>query len=299
MFKDRFKRLLPYILVFKAIKWIVVLALFAYSSFASAQDGVPTAQDYANFFNSKTLVVMDNNPMSDFNFKIKEVMESTWKLTKFDFIPSSEYEAKRRDPGYSFLLVTTVTFDKDDTKARYSFLSLLMGKDVFRETDMPDICSVPLSYVRVDEESYIYKLEAFVRFAQEHAKLMSANPDLISKMPFKYYNKNIKDLKGKKLLLVESDLAPSLKNEAKLKKLYPYEVEIVTKEEVEEAISRRDPNVVFLHKVGPEGTKFKARCYKILVGAADSQFYYFDYHMVSTSEPDAISEKDIKRMGSK
>ena len=73
----------------------------------------------------------------------------------------------------------------------------------------------------------------------------------------------------------------------------------MTREKVEEAIVRKDPNVVFLHKVGPEGTSFKARCYKILVGAADSQFYYFDYQMVSASEPDAISEKDIKRMGSK
>ena len=175
----------------------------------------------------------------------------------------------------------------------------MVGKDVFGESQMPDICSVPLSYARVDEESYIYKLEAFVNFIQAHAKLVNSDPSIISKNPFKYYNKNIKDLSGKKLLLVETDLVPALRNEAKLKKLYPYEVEIVTKEDVEAAIERKDPNVVFLHKVGPEGTKFKARCYKILVGAADSQFYYFDYHMVSTSEPDAISEKDIKRMGSK
>lgn len=294
--KGTLKRLMPYLL---AIKWFMLLTIATFSSNAFAEGGVPTAQDYTNFFNTKTLVVMDNNPMSDFNFKIKEVMQKVWKVTKFDFIPSKEYEAKRRDPGYSFLMVTTVTFDKDDTKARYSFLSLLLGKDVFGESEMPDICSVPLSYVRVDEESYIYKLEAFVRFTQDHALLMSKNSDLISKNPFKYYNNNIKDLKGKKLLLVEEDLVPSLRNEAKLKKLYPYDIEIVTKEDVEAAIERRDPDVVFLHKVGPEGTKFKARCYKILVGAADSQFYYFDYQMVSASEPDAISEKDIKRMSSK
>ncbi len=297
--KLRIKKYLPYLSAFKAFKWVVVMLFLACAGKVTSQNGVPSGADYTSFFNTKTLVVMDNNPMSDFNMKIKEVMKSVWTVTKYDFIPTKDYEAKRKDPGYSFLMITTVTFEKDDTKARYSFLSLLLGKDVYSESDMPDICSVPLSYVRVDEESYIYKLEAFVSFAQNHALLMSKNTDLISKNPFKYYNNNIKDLKGKKLLLVESDLVPSLRNEAKLKKLYPYEVEIVTKEEVEEAIERKDPDVVFLHKVGPEGTKFKARCYKILVGAADSQFYYFDYHMVSESEPDAISEKDIKRMASK
>jgi hypothetical protein len=59
----------------------------------------------------------------------------------------------------------------------------------------------------------------------------------------------------------------------------------------------KDKNVVFLHKVGPEGSKLKARVYKILIGAGDSNFYYFDYHKVSPRKPDAFLEFDLKKIG--
>ena len=57
-----------------------------------------------------------------------------------------------------------------------------------------------------------------------------------------------------------------------------------------------DENAVFLHKVGPEGKKMNARVYKILIGAADGTFYYFDYHKVSSKNPDAFLESDFKKL---
>jgi len=54
---------------------------------------------------------------------------------------------------------------------------------------------------------------------------------------------------------------------------------------------------VFLHKVGPEGTRLIARCYKILIGAADSKFYYFDYHKISDEKPDGFLLSDFKKTG--
>jgi hypothetical protein len=51
--------------------------------------------------------------------------------------------------------------------------------------------------------------------------------------------------------------------------------------------------------VGPEITKFKARCYKILIGAADAKFYYFDYHMVDDDTPDGFLAKDFKKLAKK
>ncbi|MBS2097221.1 hypothetical protein [Carboxylicivirga linearis] len=283
------------------MKRITLFVLMVTSVFTGAfsKDHLPSEQDYKAFLKSKTLVVMDTNPMSDFNFKIKEVMEDVWTVTDYDFISQQEFEDKKGDPSYSFLLSTTVTFSMDKTKARYTFLSLLMGKSETEVRDLPDLCSIPLSYLRVEDDSYAYKMEAFVRFIQDHVNLMIAQPDLIKANVFKYYNKNIKSLKDKTLYLVKDDLASNVNTLSKINNLYPYDVKLVTQEEVEQALKRKDPNIVILHKVGPEGTKYKARCYKILVGAADSRFYYFDYHMINKKKPDGLLDRDLKQMGSR
>jgi hypothetical protein len=73
-------------------------------------------------------------------------------------------------------------------------------------------------------------------------------------------------------------------------------VNIVTREEIKDLIMEGDENAVFLHKVGPEGKKMNARVYKVLIGAADAQFYYYNYHKVSAKKPDAIIENDFRRI---
>nr|WP_321407841.1 hypothetical protein [uncultured Carboxylicivirga sp.] len=278
---------------------LILLVVSVFAGIKASNDHLPTKEDYKAFLKSKTLVVMDTNPMSDFNFKIKEVMKDVWNLTDYEFITQKEFEEKVGDPSYSFLLSTTVTFSMDKTKARYTFLSLLMGKPETEVRDLPDLCSIPLSYLRVEDDSYAYKMEVFVRFIQDHVKLMNAQPELIKANVFKYYNKNTESLKNKTLYLVKDDLSPDVNSMSKLQKYYPYDVKIVTQDDIEEVLKKRDPNVVILHKVGPEGTKYKARCYKILVGAADSRFYYFDYHMVSSKRPDGLLDSDLKQMGSR
>ncbi len=280
----------------RKINLLITLAFCVTSLFA--KEHMPTADEYKAFMNTKTLVVMDVNPMSDFNFKIKDVMESVWTLTDFEFISNEEFEDKRNDPSYSFLLMTVATFDADKTKARYNFLSLLLGETDTQVRNLPDLCSLPLSYVRVEDTSYAYKLEAFIRFIQDHVKLMTERPELIKANAFKYYNNNIKSLNGKTLYLVKEDLTADVNTASKIKSIYPHNVKIVSQDEVEEAIKRKDENVVFLHKVGPEGTKYKARCYKILIGADSSQFYYFDYHMINTKNRDGLLAKDFKKLSS-
>lgn len=264
-----------------------------------AQDHVPTQQEFDSFFNTRTLVVMDPNPMSDFNFKVKDVMKNVWDLTEYDFISYKEFEEKRKDPSYSFLLTTVVTFDADKTKARYNFLSLLLGKDVYDIGEMPDMCSIPLSYLRVEDDSYAYKMDAFIRFIQDHVRLVKKEPSLLRKNPLKYYNKNVESLKGKTLYLVQEELSKDINTESKIKKIYPHNIKLVTKEQLTDVIESKDADAVFLHKVGPEGTKYNARCYKIVVGAADSKFYYFDYHMINKKHRDSLLESDLKKMSKK
>jgi hypothetical protein len=260
------------------------------------QSYVPSREDIDAFFTTKTLVVLEDNPLMEYNSIIKKVMQQEWNITEFEFITNKEFEKKRMDAQYSFIYMSQVTFEADKTDATYRFLHLSLGGDYFRLNEMPDIASVPLAYYNVEEERYAYKLAILVRFLQNHAKLLKEHPEIISANVFKHYNDNIKDIKDKTLYLLEDELAPSVNTAAKIKKVYPYKFEIVTMEDIEKAIKDRDPQVVFLHKVGPEGTKVNARSYKVIIGAADANFYYFDYHKISDKNPDGFLESDFKNL---
>lgn len=261
-----------------------------------SQNYVPSNEDIKAFFTTKTLVVLEDNPLMEYNYIIKDIMKKEWSITEVDFISSGEFEEKRKDPQYSFLYMAQVTFESDKTDASYRFLHLSLGGDYFRLNEMPDIVAVPLAYYDVEEENYSYKLALLVRFMQNHVRLISEHPEVVSANVFKNYNDNIKDIRDKTLYILESELSSEVNSAARIKKVYPYKFKIATREEIAEAIDERDPDVVFLHKVGPEGTKEHARCYKVIIGAADANFYYFDYHSVSDKSPDGFLEDDFKKL---
>ncbi|GAO29988.1 hypothetical protein [Geofilum rubicundum] len=239
---------------------------------------------------------MDDALMSEYNMIIQEVMKRSWTITPYEIISSKEFDEVKDNPDLSFLMTTIVSFAKDKTKARYNFISLLMGEPKADVRTMPDLCSLPLSYTRVEEASYHYKLEAFVLFIQNHVKNVLENDKLIGERGFRHYNKDQGSLQGKKLLLTKEDLAKDLQTPQAVKAIYPYDFEIVSREDIADAIKRQDPDVVFLHKVGPEGTRIRARVYKLLVGAADSKLYYWDYGMIKHVSDDAFQEKDLKKL---
>jgi hypothetical protein len=178
-------------------------------------------------------------------------MQQEWKITKFDFISFKEFEKLRFDPQYSFIYMSMVTFENDKTDARYRFLHLSLGGDYLQMNQMPDLASVPLAYYSVEEDNYIYKLAILVRFIQNHALLIKEHPEIVSSNVLQHYNDNIKDIKGKTFYVLEEELAPDVNSIARIKKIYPYNFKIVTKDEITEAIKNNDENVVFLHKVGP------------------------------------------------
>jgi hypothetical protein len=273
----------------------MLLPLFSHAVFP--QNYVPNAQDIESFFNTKTLVVLESNPLLEYNDKITEAIKENWIITPYEFVSYQEFEEKRQDPQYSFLLTTTVTFDKDKTKAQYTFLQLLLGGSYIRFGDMPDLVSIPLAYRNTDEVNHIYKLGVIVRFVQSHMQLLREKPSVASGNMLNYYNLNMGDLKNKTLYLVKDELSADVNTTEKIRRYYPFRVKIVDREEVEEAINRSDPDVVFLHKVGPEGTRLKARCYKIVMGADDARFYYFDYHMIGEKSPDGLLSSDFRKMG--
>jgi hypothetical protein len=275
---------------------LILLSMVFCSSLFSQREYLPTVEDLDHFLKTKTYVVLDESPMSDFNFEIKDIMENFWNITEFDYIKSSEFVEKSKDENASFIYTSLVSFERDKTDSRYVFLHLSLGGPNLTMDDLRDIVSVPMGYFGVDTEHYMYKLGILLRFMQNHVRLIHEQPDLISNNIFKHYNDNIAQIHDKILYLVEDELSKEISTAARIKSIYPYKFKIVTREDIHDAILEGDNNIVFLHKVGPEGKKLKARVYNIIIGAGDANFYYFDYHMVSDKNPDGLLESDLKKL---
>ena len=271
--------------------------IFFFACVLNAQDYIPKPDDIKHFPQTKTMIVLEDNPMCEYNLTIKEHVPNEWKTTSFDFIEWKDFEANRKNDNLSFLLLNKVKFEKDKTNAQYQFMSLLIGGSAKNLSSMPDMCSIPLAYYGAAEDSYLYKVDIFLRFMQNHVKTLMDNPKIASKNVVAYYNSNVQKLNGKTLYLIAGELGKDVNTEAKIKKVYAGPVKIVTKEEIEKAISDKDPSVVFLHKVGPGKKNLaNARCYKVLVGADDALFYYFDYHKISDKAPDCFMASDFKKL---
>jgi hypothetical protein len=259
---------------------------------------LPTAEDLNRFKATKTYVVLNDNPMSDYNFEIKDVIEQYWTITPYEFIDHDDFAEKSVDSNASFLYVAAVNFEKDKSGTRYMFLCLsLGGPDHDNIDELKDITNLPLSYHGVDEDHYTYKLGTLLRFMQNHVKLLIEDPALVSQNSFQHYNDNMGDMSGKTLYLVEEEIEQAVASESKIKELYPYSFKIVEREDIKELIMASDEDAVILHKVGPEGKNLEARVYKALIGVGDATFYYYNYHKSSAKKPDAFLRNDFKRIG--
>ena len=271
--------------------------IFLFASVLNAQDYIPKPEDIKQFPTTKTMIVLEPSPISEYNLTMKEIVPGEWKITQYEFIESKEFDAKRKDNNLSFVYLVKAKFEKDKSNAQYLFMSLLLGGSARNLSAMPDLCSVPVAYFEQDEETYVYKLEIFLRFMQNHVNLLIDNPKVASKNVVQYYNRNVQKLGGKTLYLLADELGKDVNTEAKIKKFYAGPIKIVTKDEIAKAIADKDPTVVFLHKVGPKRkTQANSRCYKVMVGAADAQFYYFDYHKINDKKPDGFLAADFKKL---
>jgi len=275
---------------------ILISAIF-FSDKVSAQTSVATPEQIAKFYKTTTCVVLNDDIFNTYNTKIKDAITQNWTITPYEFITLTEFDDRKHESIYSFLVPTQIYFDDEGTQASYSFLSVVLGDKTQNLNTMPDLCSFPLSYYDVDYDKFDYKLGSIVLFMQNHINLTRDNSDLNSKNIIKYYNKNTESMSGKTLYVIKEELTSDVNTLSKIKEYYSGTVKIVTSEVIQEAIENEDENIIFLHKVGPpEDSNDKARCYKLIIGASDGVLYYSDYHKITDKAPDGLLESDFKNM---
>ncbi len=281
-------------------KILLFILLVSISHQMWGQDAVATQDEIQKFMKTTTYVVYDENIFGSYNSAIKKAVENYWTLTPIKFIKATEYRKLRKNYRNSFIIRTKVNFEKDKSNTSYTFLSVLLGSNKGSMESMPDLISFPLSYYNVDYDKYHYKMGAIVKFMQNHIILTRDNPGIMGKKNvLMYYNKNTSDLKDKTLYCIKDELDKDVNTNSKIKQYYSGKVVITTAEEIEKIIAKKDPNAVFLHKVGPSTKDDKLRIYKLIMGAADGKLYYFGYHKFKKGKKDdAFLAADFKKLGS-
>jgi len=262
----------------------------------AGQAPFPTQDEIKQFNASRTCVVLEDDPFSSYNIYIKEVVKDSWKLTPYEFISVKDFNVRRLNPAYSFIVITQTNFDADKSHGLYNFINLLQGKDVNLLAEMPEICAIPLSFAGVSDMEYSYKLGPIVAFMQQHARQISEDPSLTLRKYLKYYNKNIPAIKDKTILVERDDLAPEISTIEKIRKLYAGKIEIVATDVVMSSIENKKPDTIILHKVGPRGDRSSGFCFVMLLGTNDGVMYYYNLHLVDRANPNGLLPADLKQL---
>lgn len=273
---------------------LILILLIGYIK-THAQLEVPNLELITAFLKTKTYFVLEDNPFSESNIQLKTAAQKFWKLTPYEFISVEEFENKKKSSQCSFVSIDDVYYEYDKSSTKYKFLCVYLGGNYKNESQMPQLCTVPLAYADQEESEYAYKIGTLLIFAQNHIKIIKENPTLKKSNIVEYYNNNKGDLQTKTLLLKNNEVEKKISNEQAFKKIYPYSFKFVNQDEIEKAIDNKSPDIVFLHKVGP-GKKHGYRSYQIIIGAFDAKIYFYDYHIVDNDSPDVLLEKEVKKI---
>lgn len=282
-------------------KQLIYVALFmAFSIVGRAQITVPTQEQLAQFKKTKTIIMLEANPLRVFNQQMRITAEKHWKITPYEFMTYDDklFDSLRTNPNLSFLILDETYFKRDRILTKYQFLNVSLGGNYQTVKDMPTISGMPISYADVDEGTYDYKLGLILQFIESHVHNLIANPSIKSSgKAMKFYSDNMKQIHNKTLYVMEEELTSDVNTLKKIKQYYPYSVKIATAEEIEKVIDSKDKDAVILHQVAPSKDHKKVRCWNTILGADDAALYYFNWFFIKKGKrPQGFSKKDFKKL---
>ena len=273
--------------------YIVFFSFTLLSLYASANPPLATKQQIGMFKNSKTCVVMDAGGMSFYNGPIKEAVQKYWKSTDFEFIDQAEFNIRKTNSKYSFLVMMDGAYDKDPGGVSYKYMSLVLGDGSGNLTKMPEFCSVPVSYSGDNDADYEYIIPIVVKFMQSHVKNLEKDRLPISINGLKYYNKT--GFKDKVLLFNKEKMASSVDSPEKIKAVCQNKVKLLSIEEIQKEILSNPANTLFHFHVGPPQDGGAGKCFEMLFDV-EGNLYYYNFRKITNDNPDGFNINDFNNI---
>lgn len=265
--------------------------LFNLALFSSPQ--LPSKQQIGMFKNSLTYVVLEDG-ISFYNASIKDAVQKYWKLTEYEFITPAEFEKRRTDSKYSFLVLTENIYDKDPGGVSYNCINLVLGDPKSTLTSMPEFCSIPLSYSGDIFADYEYAIPAIVKFIQKHAEKLETERFFISLEGLKFYNGST-EFKDKVLLLNKEGMAKYVDSPERIKMVYPFYIKLLSAYEIAAEISSDPSNALFLFHVGPGENSGAGKCFEMIFDV-EGNLYYYNSRKITNDNKDGFNLNDFKNI---
>ncbi len=274
----------------KQKKYIAILIMGFFIMTAFADPPLASQQEIGMFKNSKTCVVLENGSLT-YNVYIKDAVQKYWKITEYEFIDQNEFQKRRFDSKYSFLVLLKGVFDKDPDGVSYNYLSLVLGSANFDMTKMPELCSIPLSYSVDKDIDYGYAIPAIIKFIQIDVKNLDTKRLLIAVDGLKYYNWT-GSFKDKILLLNKDMMAPDANTAEKIKTVYPHIIKLLTSSEIKTELAISSTNTIFNFHVGPTENSGAGKCFEMIFDT-DGNLYYYNYRKITNDNKDGFNLDDF------
>jgi len=274
------------------IKFSLISFLLIFSSAAFANNPLATKQQVGMFKNSKTCVVVDGG-MSFFNTPIRNAVKSFWQSTDYEFIDQAEFEKRKTDSKYSFIVVLDGAYDKDPGGVSYKFLSLVLGDPSGNLTKMPEFCSIPLSYSDDNDADFEYIIPIVIKFMQIHVKNLEKDRLPISINGLRYYNKT--GFKDKILVLNKDKMALNADSPEKIKAVSQYKVKLLSAEEIQKEMEAATTNTLFHFHVGPAHDAGAGKSFDMLFDINGNLFYY-NFRKITNDNPDGFNLNDFNNI---
>jgi hypothetical protein len=273
-------------------KYIFVFTLGFFSLGAMANPTLASKQQIGMFKNSKTCVVMEGG-VNFYNAPVKEAVQKYWKATEYEFIDQKEFEKRRTDPKYSFIVLMDGAYDKDPGGVSYSYMSLVLGDASGNLTKMPEFCSIPLSYSGDLDADYEYVISAVVKFMQIHVKNLEKDRLPISINGLRYYNKT--GFKDKVLLLNKDKMASNADSPEKIKAAYPYNFKLLAITQIQEELNTSPANKLFHFHVGQPKEGGAGKCFEMLFDT-EGNLYYYNFRKITNDNADGFNLNDFNNI---
>jgi hypothetical protein len=250
-------------------------------------------QQIGMFKNSTLCVVLEDGTIA-YNVFIKNAIEKYWKSTDFVFISQEEFNKRHFNSKYSFLVLMKGVLDNDPGGVSYNYLSLVLGDESTDLTNMPELCSFPISYSDDNTMDYGYAIPAMVKFMQKHALNLETKRFMISLRGLSFYNGS-SSFKDKVLLLNENSMALNADSPEKIKTAYPYYVKLLNSDEIEKEIASDPANALFNFHVGPTKENAAGKCFEMIFDVYGN-LYYYSSRKITNENKDGFNLKDFKRL---
>lgn len=262
------------------------------SIFSLANNPLATKEQVGMFKNSKTCVVIEGG-MSFFNAPVKDAVQKYWKSTQYEFIDQGEFEIRKKNPGYSFILRMDGAYDKDPAGVSYSYISLVLGDPSGNLTMMPEFCSIPLSYSGDNDADYEYAMPAIIKFMQIHLRNLEKDRLPISLNGLRYYNKT--GFKDKVLLFIEDKMAPNADSPDKIKKVSNNKVKLLDIDQMQQELNTNPSNSLFHFHVGPPNGGGAGKCFEMLFDI-EGNLYYYNSRRITNDNADGFNLNDFNKI---